>query len=403
MSNTGHFRTKHNVTIPQRFSVDLSYPVLFTHNIFALSNPLLYHAFQTSEQQTKRLFCIIDSEVDKLHPTLKSDLVTYVTSMEGMSQLVDQPWIIPGGEQVKNTDEWVRKIQKAVHDFGIDRHSTIMAIGGGALLDAVGYAAATSHRGIRLIRVPTTVLAQCDAALGVKNGINAFGKKNFLGTFTPPEAVFCDYTLLTTLDDRDWRGGVSECVKVALLKDPDFFDYLETNATQLRERSMEAMEPVVYRGAELHLEHIATSGDPFELGSSRPLDFGHWSAHKVEQLSNFEIRHGEAVGMGIALDATYSYQMGWLDEGDWNRVIGLFENLGLPIFTPYFTANLEYREHSDCLFKGLDEFREHLGGQLTIMMLKGIGQGEEIHEIDESVMKKSIAVLERRSQDVARV
>ncbi len=387
-------------TIRQTFSMTYDYPVHFTHNLFDPSNPILRDTLVSTSQSPKKLLCVVDSEVARLHPNLTDQLYDYVLSKEGLPQWTRKPWIWPGGEDVKNTRDWVHQLQEAVHKDGIDRHSTILAIGGGALLDAVGYAAATSHRGIRLVRVPTTVLAQCDAALGVKNGINAFGKKNFLGTFTPPNAVLCDLNLLTTLDPRDWVGGVSECVKVALLKDPDFFHMLESIATEIRERSLEAMTPVVHRGAELHLEHIATSGDPFEMGSSRPLDFGHWSAHKLEQVTDFKVRHGEAVAIGIALDSTYSYLQGWLKVEEWERILALFQNLGLPIFHNSMTSHLQDQKDKNCLFRGLDEFREHLGGQLTITMLQGIGRGMEVHEIDETKMKTSISMLERRAQNV---
>ena len=185
----------------------------------------------------------------------------------------------------------------------------------------VGYAAATAHRGVRLIRVPTTVLAQDDSAVGVKNGINAFGKKNFVGSFAPPHAVLNDFDLLLTLQDRDWRAGISEAMKVALLKDAPFFAWIEHHAGDLTDRSLPAMAQLIHRSAELHLNHIATSGDPFELGSSRPLDFGHWAAHKLEQLSNHALRHGEAVAIGIALDSTYSYLTGSLAHADWRRII----------------------------------------------------------------------------------
>ena len=227
-------------------------------------------------------------------------------------------------------------IHRAIHEYGIDRHAYVLAVGGGAVLDMVGYAAATAHRGVRLVRVPTTVLSQNDSGIGVKNSVNAFGKKNFLGTFAPPFAVFNDFTFLTTLSDRDWRAGISEAIKVALLKDAA--SSLSWKSTQPRSSSeiSTAMQWLVYRCAQLHLEHIATSGDPFELGSSRPLDFGHWAAHKLEQLSSYELRHGEAVAVGLALDATYAHLIGLLPEADWRRILDLIVAVGLPLYVREF-------------------------------------------------------------------
>jgi 3-dehydroquinate synthase len=264
------------------------------------------------------------------------------------------------------------------------------------VLDAAGYAAATAHRGIRLIRVPTTVLAQDDSAMGVKNGINAFGKKNYLGTFAPPFAVVNDVSFLRTLSDRDWRAGVSEAIKVALIKDRAFFDLIEQHASALRDRDLPAMEQVIRRCAALHLAHIATSGDPFELGSSRPLDFGHWAAHRLEQMTNHRLGHGEAVAIGIALDTTYSYLAGFLPEDDWRRIISLMPALGLSVYAPELGEHLDPQaaeNHPASVLRGLDEFREHLGGSLTILMLRSIAAPFDVHEIRRDVMIRSIGVL----------
>ncbi len=262
------------------------------------------------------------------------------------------------------------------------------------MLDAVGYAAATAHRGLRLVRVPTTVLAQDDSAMGVKNGINAFGKKNYLGAFAPPFAVIDDFDFLPTLPDRDWLSGVSEAIKAALIKDPDFFAHIEHQAAKLVSRDQAAMEDVIRHSAALHLSHIATAGDPFEQTSSRPLDFGHWAAHKLEQLSRHRLRHGEAVAIGIALDSTYSYLSGSLRrEGlaSNHRPAASPETGGLGSGARGGDSTIPAIPRS--VLGGLAEFREHLGGQLTIMLLRSIGDAFDVHEIDTGVMIRSIETL----------
>src|SRR5205823_11964169 len=191
-----------------------------------------------------------------------------------------------------------------------------------------GFAAATAHRGVRHVRIPTTTLSQADSGVGVKNGINAFGKKNFIGTFSVPFAVINDFEMLGSLPPRDKRAGYIEAVKVACIRDPDFFAAIEQDASRLREFEPGSMERLIHRCAELHVQHIATSGDPFEFGSARPLDFGHWAAHKLEQLSEYKIRHGEAVAIGIALDTIYSRKLGHLDAASAARVLDLLEALG---------------------------------------------------------------------------
>ncbi len=237
------------------------------------------------------------------------------------------------------------------------------------------------------------MLSQNDSGIGVKNSINAFDKKNFLGTFAPPVAVLNDADFLTTLSARDWRSGISEAIKVAVLKDAEFFEFIEQKADRLVDRDMQTMLWLIYRCAQLHLDHITTSGDPFEFGSSRPLDFGHWAAHKLEQLSDYTLRHGEAVAIGIALDSTYSYLKGLLPQRDWQRILGLLSALGLAVYTRELSPHLYDQRDNRCIFTGLQEFREHLGGQLTLPMLERIGEGIEVNEVDEQTMRRSMTLL----------
>jgi 3-dehydroquinate synthase len=378
--------------IDQEVVVTFRYPVRFTRGLFDRRNTTLRDVVKA--EGCARLLFVIDEGVADAHPTIIDDVQRYCASQPESLELPAPPLIVPGGEAIKNHPAPVGEIRAAIDMHGVDRHSYVVAIGGGAVLDMVGYAAATAHRGVRLIRVPTTVLAQDDSAVGVKNGINAFGKKNFVGSFAPPHAVLNDFDLLLTLHDRDWRAGISEAVKVALLKDAPFFSWIEHHADDLVDRSLPAMAHLVHRSAELHLNHIATSGDPFELGSSRPLDFGHWAAHKLEQLTRHELRHGEAVAIGIALDSTYSYVSGSLPHADWHRIITLFESVGLPIWHPEMAT--PGSGGRPAVLAGLEEFREHLGGRLTIMLLERIGSGFEVHELDEAVLAESSDLMRRR-------
>jgi 3-dehydroquinate synthase len=379
--------------IDQAVRVRFQYPVHFTTDLFSPNNLLLRDVLAGAGVSTgsSKVLCVVDSGVAVHHRRLPGAIAAYFQPPDGSLTLVAPPVIVNGGESVKNDPSQVMSIHRAVHEYGIDRHAYMLAVGGGALLDMVGYAAATAHRGVRLVRVPTTVLSQNDSGIGVKNSVNAFGKKNFLGTFAPPFAVFNDFTFLTTLSDRDWRAGISEAIKVALLKDATFFAFLEEHATELVERDTTAMQWLIYRCAELHLEHIATSGDPFELGSSRPLDFGHWAAHKLEQLSNYELRHGEAVAVGLALDATYAHLIGLLPEADWRRILDLIVAVGLPLHVHELDKGA--LDGTPAILTGLEEFREHLGGQLTIMLLEGIGNGIEVHEMDSGLILASMTRL----------
>lgn len=371
--------------------------VFFTQNVFDRTNVVLNNVLdETPSRSPHKVLIVLDEALAHAQPALAGQIENYFAGHEHRLLLVCPPVIIEGGERTKNSYFHVSEIQSQIDRFHIDRHSTVIAVGGGALLDMVGLAAATAHRGVRLVRIPTTTLAQCDSGVGVKNGINAFGKKNFIGTFAPPFAVINDFQLLSSLTPRDKRAGYVEAVKVALIRDRAFFDELERGADKLREFEPSVMRRLIHRCAELHVDHIATSGDPFEFGSARPLDFGHWSAHKLEQLSDFKLRHGEAVAIGIALDVIYSRNAGYLDSAAAERVLALLERLGFELFT----NELLHVDSGNSLMvlQGLEEFREHLGGELTITLLADIGRGFETHEIVRGAVIAAIHELQQRYQ-----
>jgi len=303
-------------------------------------------------------------------------------------QLVTPAILVDGGEAVKNSPEVVEQILASINQHDLDRRSYVIAIGGGALLDAVGYAAAIAHRGIRLVRLPTTTLAQADSGVGVKNAINYFGKKNWIGTFAVPWAVINDSGLLETLPDRDFQVGFSEAVKVSLLKDEKEFEWLCNNAARIRDRDMEAANRAIHNSCLLHLRHITQGGDPFEMLEARPLDFGHWSAHKLEPITDYRIRHGEAVAIGVAIDCIYSSMKFGFPEADALKVCDCLQTLGLQLWR-------EGLEPIERLMQGLEEFRQHLGGRLTITMLRGIGDPINVHEIDSAIMKSAILRLKQ--------
>lgn len=378
-----------NTILQQSFSVSFQYPVCFTEDLFSLENPILVDVFEKGK--SVKTFFVIDSGVAEAFPDLISKIKSYATNFKDLFFLCAEPLIVPGGEDCKNDPDVYQQVVKATNDYGIDRHSYIVAIGGGAVLDMVGFAAAISHRGIRLVRIPTTVLSQNDSGVGVKNSINYFGKKNYLGTFTTPVAVLNDFNFLKTLDDRDWRAGISEALKVALIKDLSFFEWLEKEAIALSKREMEPMKAQIIRCAQMHMDHIAGK-DPFEFGSSRPLDFGHWAAHKLEHLSQYRVRHGEAVAIGIALDSCYSHLLGWISKEDLDRVLGVIRTLGFSLYEPELSG--------ENLIMGLREFQEHLGGQLTIMLLEKLGKGVEVHEMDENLIQSAIQLLEAENRTV---
>jgi 3-dehydroquinate synthase len=379
--------------IQQQFKVDYNYPVYFVEEIFHPENNQLTKILEECgvAKGSKFLF-VIDSNVASLDQELVGRIENYFKTSP--FNLANARLIVGGGESVKNNFDAINNILVGIDQCKIDRHSYVVGIGGGAVLDTVGFAAAIAHRGVRHIRIPTTVLSQNDSGVGVKNGINYFGKKNFIGTFAPPFAVINDFSFLKTLSDRDFRCGIAEAVKVGLIKDASFFNYIEKNVPALNQREHDVSKQLIYRCAEIHLKHIS-GGDPFEKGNSRPLDYGHWSAHKLEQLSKYEIRHGEAVIMGMCLDAVYANLSGLFSKEETDRLIQLSKNAGFEIYCP----EMEMKDKDgNLMLKGLQEFREHLGGELTIMLLEKIGKGIEVHEIDDALMLKAISILKAENK-----
>jgi 3-dehydroquinate synthase len=384
-------------TLVQRFAVPFEYPVVFTRGLFEPGNPALEDAVARLEPRRRhRLLPVIDEGVARAWPGLVPAIRAYVEARPERLALAGDPVVVPGGEACKNDPSLVASLQARFQELRIDRHSFVLIVGGGAVLDMAGYAAATTHRGLRVVRVPTTVLAQDDSGVGVKNGVNAHGSKNFFGTFAPPFAVLNDSDFLLTLSARDRIEGMAEAVKIALIRDRGFFAWLEKSAGRLVAFDREEVETLVRRCAELHLRHIATSGDPFEAGSARPLDFGHWAAHRLETLSGHALRHGEAVAIGMALDARYSVEAGLLDEAALPRVLGLMEALGLP--TWHGALAMADPSGRPAILRGLEEFREHLGGELHVTLLRDIGEGFEVTEMDEARILRALAWLEGRAK-----
>ncbi|NJO36517.1 MAG: 3-dehydroquinate synthase [Rhizobiales bacterium] len=380
----------------QRFQVAYEFPVHFTRGLFRPDNPVLVDTLARLEPGKRhRCLVFIDDGVLSAQPRLKSAVMTYAGSHGDRIDLVCPPIPVPGGERVKNELFFTEDIQQRLIDQHIDRHAYVIVIGGGAVLDAVGLVAATTHRGVRLVRVPTTVLSQNDSGVGVKNGVNLQGIKNFIGTFAPPFAVLNDLDMIDHLPPREKIAGMAEAVKVALIRDGAFFAWLERHADDLVTFAPDAMTYMIRRCAELHMRQIGHGGDPFETGSARPLDYGHWSAHKLESLTHHHLRHGEAVAIGIALDARYSVLAGLLDEGEEIRICTLLEHLGFRLWHPALETTAS--DGAVAVMKGLRDFQEHLGGELTVTLLDGIGVGIEVHAIDERMMLDAIAWLKGRA------
>lgn len=381
----------------QQFTVSYAFPVCFTSGLFKLDNPVLRDALCHLELDKRhRMIVFVDDGVVKAMPGLLDAIDQYTQAHSRQIELVVPPISMPSGEQIKSDLYFIEQMQKALSDEHIDRHSYVVGIGGGALLDAVGLVAATSHRGIRHVRIPTTVLSQNDSGVGVKNSVNLFGQKNYVGTFAPPFAVLNDYDFIECLPERDKIAGMAEAVKVALIRDANFYAWLEHHADDLALFERSAMSYMIRRCAELHMRQIGQGGDPFETGSARPLDFGHWAAHRLETITRYHLRHGEAVAIGIALDARYSVLCGLLEPSADERICFLLEHLGFKLWHPSLESKNTHGRFE--VLQGLSDFREHLGGEMTITLLADLGQGVEVHAMEEPYVEQAIEWMKRRNR-----
>jgi 3-dehydroquinate synthase len=377
--------------------VTFHHRVAFTHGAFDPKNLTLRDlvAEACDLDGSAKVLVLLDSGVAAADPKLAGRISQYFAVHTDTLNLVTDPILLTGGEACKNDWSLVEKIWKAIEYFKICRHSYVIAIGGGAFLDLAGFGAATAHRGIRLIRMPTTTLSQGDGGVGVKNGVNYFGKKNWIGTFSVPFAVVNDLDFLSVLPPRACRDGIIEAIKVALIRDRAFYDFLLANGSALGRLEKKPLELAIRRSAENHVDHIATSGDPFEYGSARPLDFGHWVAHKLEQISHFAVSHGEAVALGMAVDLIYSVKIGLLPRRTAEEILDLIETVGFSLWSP----ELDREEFGrPVILTGLEEFREHLGGRLTITLVPGIGEKLEVHEMDENAILAAMRELRHRAE-----
>ncbi len=371
--------------IDSRFQVGFVHRLRRTSGVFDDGNPVLAEIIRDEPGATGRVCAFIDSGVADAHPGVAGSVESYAGAWG--FELAGPAVVVPGGERIKDGLGEVERVIREIDALRICRKSTVIIVGGGAVLDAVGLACALAHRGVRVVRVPTTTLSQCDSGVGVKCGVNMAGKKNLAGCFAPPAGVVNGTEFLATLEDRDWRSGFSEAVKVALIKDAAFFEQIEGAAAAIAVRDIPSAIPILDRSAEIHLRHITEGGDPFETESARPLDFGHWSAHRLETMSGYRLRHGEAVAIGIAIDALYSAEAGWLEAAECERILVLLERLGFEL------RAREIAERAG-LLRGVDEFREHLGGRLALSFLGAIGVERRADRFDKEIADRAIARLE---------
>ncbi len=379
-------------TSSSSFQVRFDYSVHFTRGAFNPDNGLLAGILlnASAEGRRKRCLFILEKGLAKAAPSLPGAIESYCGRHAGAIELAAPLLQVEGGEAAKDIG-FALELCKAMSEARLCRKSFAVVVGGGALLDAAGFAATLFHRGVRQIRVPSTALSQCDSGVGVKNAVNFLGQKNLLGTFAPPYAVIDDFEMFDSLPLREVSGGAAEALKVSLIKDAELFRWLRGSAKRIAEGSRTELETMVRRCAEIHLTHIMKGGDPFENGDARPLDFGHWAAHKLEMLSGGRLRHGEAVAIGMLIDTRYAVSAGLASPEVFDALLQAVKDFKLPV------ADETLEARSACgrrlVLDGIDEFREHLGGELHITLPTGFGSKTEVTSLDSALIDAAIDKL----------
>ncbi len=277
----------------------------------------------------------------------------------------DDVLLLPAGEAHKTVANWQRVIDELV-DMRAQRDATVVALGGGVIGDLAGFAAASYMRGIRIIQMPTTLLAQVDAAVGGKTGVNHASGKNLIGAFHQPAAVVADIDTLGSLDERDYRAGLAEVIKYGAIRDEGFFSWLESRSAALKARMPDALLEAVH--ASVGHKCAVVSADELESGQRALLNFGHSFGHALETITDYRrYRHGEAVAVGMVIAARLSELLGRLRVGSSDRLVHLLESLDLPVRLP---ADID-REQMLSLMR-LD--KKNRADHIRLILLDAIGE-----------------------------
>lgn len=289
--------------------------------------------------------------------------------------------ILPDGEQHK-TLQTLETIFDALLEKQHARTTTLIALGGGVVGDMVGFAAACYQRGVDFIQIPTTLLAQVDSSVGGKTAVNHPRGKNMIGAFHQPQLVLIDTDVLATLPDRELAAGYAEIVKYGLIRDPEFYAWLEENNAALLRRDPVALSEAIYRSCENKAQVVAD--DEREQGGRALLNLGHTFGHAIETATGYQTwLHGEAVAVGMLMAARMSARLGWLDENVESRLAALLETWGLPTSVPGDMTSAQF-------LSLMAHDKKVLNGQLRLVLLRALGQAVVTGDYDRQVLNDTL-------------
>src|SRR5689334_1507278 len=337
-----------------------------------------------------RLESVVADHLDTTRTTLVADSNVFALLQSG--RLGRNPWTgpaltFPAGEASKTREQWARLTDALLAD-GVGRDGGLIALGGGVAGDLAGFVAATYMRGLPYLQVPTSLLAMLDASVGGKTGVDTPQGKNLIGAFHPPAAVVADPRALTTLPERDYRGGMAEAVKHGLIVDADYFGWIESQADALLRRDEAALTRLVRRSVEIKAEVV--SGDEREAGRRAILNAGHTVAHALEQVTDYALPHGEAVALGLVAESALAEAIGAAPSGLARRVSTLLARLGLPV---RLGAPVDF----DRLLAAMGSDKKNRSARVRFALPSRLGamsvDGEWTQEAPEPALKRALQIL----------
>lgn len=347
-----------------------SYPIHIGKGLLSQANLILPHL------KRKQVAIVSNTTVAPLYMQVLVDSL----AQAGVNVI---PIILPDGEAYKNSDT-LNLIYDALLQNRCERSTTLIALGGGVIGDLTGYAAATYLRGVPFIQIPTTLLSQVDSSVGGKTGINHPLGKNMIGAFYQPKVVLADIDTLNTLPPREFSAGVAEVIKYGLIRDADFFSWLETNIHLLMGLDERVLSYAIYRSCQNKAEVVAA--DEHEAGERALLNLGHTFGHAIENAMGYGVwLHGEAVAAGTMLAADLSKRLGWLNQDEVTRIATIFNQARLPLTPPKLTP-----EHYLTLMQ-LD--KKVADGQIRLILQQGIGQAVMTAEYDKALLKQTLEAI----------
>ena len=367
-----------NVSINKEIK-QLSYPIFVGNNLLQQSCELLKNYISN-----KKIIIIYDNYFANKNLSNKffEELIQSIRTETISVNLIG----IPGGDKTKSMSQLTNIIEKAL-SFEIDRDTIIIAFGGGVIGDIAGFAASILLRGINFIQIPTTLLSQVDSSVGGKTGVNGTLGKNLIGSFHQPLAVIADTIILKSLPNRELNAGFSEVIKYGLIKDKDFFEWLEENYTKILDYDDLKLKKIIIKSCSIKSDIV--QDDEKEYGERALLNLGHTFAHAIESFGSYDgkIIHGEAVAIGICMAFRFSFKLGLCIQSDLERVINIFQKSKLPT-TLKEIPNLSI-SHSGMMekFKYDKKTRQ---GKLTFILNNKIGNSFIKQDIDLNTLKNFI-------------